>query len=246
MFFKTHLFEPNLDPANNYLFCIHKRGYIMSLPGSIGGGRTIARRSVGSSESPVGNPTLLLGYIAMGRVLLLSTRSDSSWKRGVSQFLLMFTLGPSCAPTLAYVLPCTVIPLSAKDLTRLEAIAKRMRELDVTPSPVTLGILVKTYGQAGDAQKVLQVWSDMDVQRRNANAKTYGCMIDACVKCGHLDKAVEIFVDMKKEGEHKNTILYTTLIKGYGLEKDLPKALSLCLGASCLRLTPKHSQGFGF
>mmetsp|Transcript_10703 Transcript_10703/g.30312 ORF Transcript_10703/g.30312 Transcript_10703/m.30312 type:complete len:543 (+) Transcript_10703:1-1629(+) len=67
----------------------------------------------------------------------------------------------------------------------------------------------------------------MEKQRGQANAVTYGCMIDACVKCGHLEKAVEIFKGMRKAGKHRNTILYTTLIKGYGLEKDLPSALEL-------------------
>lgn len=114
-----------------------------------------------------------------------------------------------------------------KDLNRLETILNRMRELKVTPSPVTLGILVKTYGQAGDLQKVLNVWNEMEQQREQANAVTYGCMIDACVKCGNLEKAVEIFTDMKVNGKHRNTILYTTLIKGYGLDKDLPNAIAL-------------------
>lgn len=114
-----------------------------------------------------------------------------------------------------------------KDLSRLEATVQRMKELKVSPSPVTLGILVKTHGQAGDLQKVLQVWNEMELQREQANAVTYGCMIDACVKCGHLEKAVEIFKGMRSSGKHRNTILYTTLIKGYGLEKDLPNALQL-------------------
>merc|ERR1740120_442237 len=52
-------------------------------------------------------------------------------------------------------------------------------------------------------------------------------MIDACVKCNNLAKAVEIFKGMRTEGKHKNTILYTTLIKGYGLEKDLARAMEL-------------------
>merc|ERR1719337_507009 len=52
-------------------------------------------------------------------------------------------------------------------------------------------------------------------------------MIDACVKCGHLDTAVNIFKGMREAGKHRNTILYTTLIKGYGLEKDLKAALEL-------------------
>jgi len=114
-----------------------------------------------------------------------------------------------------------------KDLNRLESIMQRMRDLEITPSPVTLGILVKTYGQAGDIQKVLQVWTEMEKQRGQANAVTYGCMIDACVKCNHLDKAVEIFKGMRETGKHRNTILYTTLIKGYGLGKDLKSALEL-------------------
>jgi len=114
-----------------------------------------------------------------------------------------------------------------KDLERLEATVRRMKELKVTPSPVTLGILVKTYGQAGDLQKVLQVWEEMETQRHQANAVTYGCMIDACVKCGHMAKAVDIFKGMREQGKHRNTILYTTLIKGYGLEKDLKNALFL-------------------
>jgi pentatricopeptide repeat protein len=114
-----------------------------------------------------------------------------------------------------------------KDLPRLEATVQRMKDLKVKPSPVTLGILVKTYGQAGDLQKVLQVWSEMEVQRGQANAVTFGCMIDACVKCGNLEKAIEIFKDMREAGKHKNTILYTTLIKGHGLEKDLKSAMEL-------------------
>jgi len=114
-----------------------------------------------------------------------------------------------------------------KDLSRLEATVQLMRNLKVAPSPVTLGILVKAYGQAGDLQKVLQVWDEMENQRGQANAVTYGCMIDACVKCGNLDKAVEIFDGMRESGKHRNTILYTTLIKGYGLEKDLDKVMRL-------------------
>merc|ERR1719473_1431449 len=52
-------------------------------------------------------------------------------------------------------------------------------------------------------------------------------MIDACVKCGQLETAVDIFKGMRQAGKHRNTILYTTLIKGYGLEKDLKSALEL-------------------
>merc|ERR1740121_1996180 len=114
-----------------------------------------------------------------------------------------------------------------KDLARLEAALRRMEELKVEPSHVTLGVLVKAFGQAGDAARVLSLWDKMAEQRCQANSVTHGCMIDACVKCGCQQKAVEIFQDMKRKKEHRNTILYTTLIKGYGREKDIRRALAL-------------------
>merc|ERR550532_2789849 len=114
-----------------------------------------------------------------------------------------------------------------KDSAGLEATLRRMHELRIEPSHVTLGILVKAYGQACDVKSVLRLWDEMADQRRQANAVTYGCMINACVRCGQTEKAVEIFNEMKQFGKHCNTILYTTLIKGYGNEKDLHSALSL-------------------
>jgi pentatricopeptide repeat domain-containing protein 1 len=114
-----------------------------------------------------------------------------------------------------------------RDVERLETCVKKMRELNIKPSAVTLGILVKTYGHAGDLSKVLAAWEEMSTQRHQANAVTYGCMLDACVKCGDLGKALEVFQEMKREGRHRNTILYTTLIKGHGMEKNFHGAIAL-------------------
>jgi len=114
-----------------------------------------------------------------------------------------------------------------KDVKRLELNVQRMQNLKVSPSSVTLGILVKTYGQARDLPKVLFFWNCMEEQRNNANVVTFGCMIDACIKCGHLKKAMEVFNGIRQMGKHRNTILYTTLIKGCGREKDLSAALEL-------------------
>lgn len=114
-----------------------------------------------------------------------------------------------------------------KDTSGLEGTFKRMKELNIEPSHVTLGILVKAYGQACDIKSVLRLWEDMAEQRRQANAVTYGCMINACVRCGQTEKAVEIFQEMKSLKKHCNTILYTTLIKGYGNEKDINSAVAM-------------------
>lgn len=114
-----------------------------------------------------------------------------------------------------------------KDIAGLESTFNTMRTLKIEPSHVTLGILVKAYGQACDIKSVLRLWDEMQDQRQQANAVTYGCMINACVRCGQNQKAVEIFEEMKSLKKHCNTILYTTLIKGYGNEKDIKNALRL-------------------
>lgn len=114
-----------------------------------------------------------------------------------------------------------------KDVPKLEATFRHMKELGVEPSHVTLGILVKAYGQVCDFKQVLSLWDEMGEQRDQANAVTYGCMINACVKCSQTTKALEIFRDMQRRHKQCNTILYTTLIKGYGNEKDCDTAMLL-------------------
>ena len=126
-------------------------------------------------------------------------------------------------------------PETARELCQLdaaaesEAIAYHLRQAYSWPSRsvsccslaaaiscLLSGILVKTYGQAGDLEKVLAAWDEMEAsgllgrfivfisqakfgqeQRGLANSVTYGCMLDACVKCGNLQKAVEVFRGMR-------------------------------------------------
>lgn len=73
-----------------------------------------------------------------------------------------------------------------RDMARLESILRQMRANGIQPSSVTLGILVKAYGQAGDIDSVWREWLRLkESLHENANAVTFGCMLDACVKCGN-------------------------------------------------------------
>eukprot|EP00392_Amoebophrya_sp_AT5.2_P011108 g11183.t1 len=120
-----------------------------------------------------------------------------------------------------------------RDMARLESILRQMRANGIQPSSVTLGILVKAYGQAGDIDSVWREWLRLkESLHENANAVTFGCMLDACVKCGNnelsdIEKALFVFQDIKRIGKHHNTILYTTLMKGYGMARNLEGALML-------------------
>jgi len=52
-------------------------------------------------------------------------------------------------------------------------------------------------------------------------------MLEACVKCGDIGKARDVFEEMRQLGRHRNTVIYATMIKGFGTEKDLVSALRL-------------------
>jgi len=113
------------------------------------------------------------------------------------------------------------------DVDLLEWVRERMRSLQIAPSHVTLGTLVKAYGRVGDITRVLRVWEEMAEQRQEANEVTCGCMINACTQCGHMEKAMEVFQEMKQRGSHRNTVVYSMLMKGYGRQKNLLGALRL-------------------
>ena len=55
----------------------------------------------------------------------------------------------------------------------------------------------------------------------------YACLIDACVKNNKIDEAMDVFSDMGKDGVPKNTIIYTTLIKGFSRARKLYKVLEI-------------------
>jgi pentatricopeptide repeat protein len=114
------------------------------------------------------------------------------------------------------------------DMAKVQQTLGKMGEYNVLPSAVTYGTVVKAYGRAKDINSVLRVWAEMR-QRclGGVNPVTCGCVLDACVKCGHLDRAMQIFQEMRCAGLHKNTVLYATLIKGLAKTRDLVSAVTL-------------------
>eukprot|EP00746_Dinoflagellata_sp_MGD_P066433 gnl/MRDRNA2_/MRDRNA2_27531_c0_seq1.p1 gnl/MRDRNA2_/MRDRNA2_27531_c0~~gnl/MRDRNA2_/MRDRNA2_27531_c0_seq1.p1 ORF type:complete len:574 (+),score=101.11 gnl/MRDRNA2_/MRDRNA2_27531_c0_seq1:100-1821(+) len=116
---------------------------------------------------------------------------------------------------------------SLKDIEYMEKLFELMQALRVPPSTWTLGLLVKGYGQAGNMQKVSQIWDEILQNGEKASPVTIACMLNACVDCGNLQKAAEVFAELKARQEHRDIIFYTILIKGYGYVKDLSSAMSL-------------------
>ncbi|KAL4432035.1 hypothetical protein ABPG74_017771 [Tetrahymena malaccensis] len=95
----------------------------------------------------------------------------------------------------------------------------------VSPSGVTYCILIKGYGQHKQFSYAMTIYQQMKTNKIQLNEVTLGCLIDTCVKCNQLNKAEEILLEEKDI--KPNTIIYTTLLKGYTKQENMKKALEI-------------------
>ena len=61
---------------------------------------------------------------------------------------------------------------------------------------IQMGILIKAYGQLGDMEMAFDIFKGNQFSQQKPmvnNDITFGCLIDACVRNGHIEKAEEIF-----------------------------------------------------
>ena len=64
---------------------------------------------------------------------------------------------------------------------------------------IQMGILIKAYGQLGDMEMAFDIFQGNQFQTKKPivnNDITFGCLIDACVRNGHIQKAEEIFSEI--------------------------------------------------
>ena len=109
------------------------------------------------------------------------------------------------------------------DYQKAVQIYQDMLENDIKPSAITYGIMIKGYGQFKSLENAMKIYQIMKAENIKVNEITLGCLIDACIKCGNLNKALEIIEEQKNV--QMNTIIYTTLLKGFTKERNIAKAL---------------------
>ena len=67
----------------------------------------------------------------------------------------------------------------------------------------------------------------MKEQNLKPNDVTYGWLIDAWIWNKNIEKAEEVFRSMEEDKAIINTIIYTTMIKGYSNARRVEDALAL-------------------
>jgi pentatricopeptide repeat protein len=89
-------------------------------------------------------------------------------------------------------------------------------------SAPTYGSMIKAYGRAHDIERVLELWGEMRRRCVRPTSITLGCMVDALVTNGRPDGAHELVKEIRDDPETRdvlNTVIYSTLLKGFAQAK---------------------------
>jgi len=117
-----------------------------------------------------------------------------------------------------------------RDVRRLTNALAQFKASGVVPSLHTYGTLIKAYGHAKRLDQSWALWHELIHERKlDPNEVTYGCMLDACVSNGAIDDAMRLFQELKMKipDFSRNTVVYSTLIKGFAQRKEMQRAVQL-------------------
>merc|ERR1719161_3298917 len=114
-----------------------------------------------------------------------------------------------------------------KQTQRLFEVLRIFKAKGMKPSVHTYGTLIKAFGSMGKINECRQLWDEMTEGRSmEPNDIVFGCMIDALVVNEELHEALGFFKSWK--GKLKaNTVMYSSLIKGFAQMRDTAGAMEM-------------------
>jgi len=101
---------------------------------------------------------------------------------------------------------------------------------DMTLNAPTYGAMIKAFGQIHNMQQVWKLWGNMESRKVQPTAITVGCMVEALVANQCTADAWTLVQQMRNQEATKslvNTVIYTTILKGFARVKDTAKVMAL-------------------
>merc|ERR1719498_823543 len=117
----------------------------------------------------------------------------------------------------------------------LEMLAKQTAKFAQQGGSVALtapsyGSMIKAYGQMWDVKRIWELWDEMTSNNIQPTAVTLGCMVEALVSNRRTGDAWKLAQKMLSEESTRplvNTVIYSTIIKGFAYMKDIEKVMAL-------------------
>merc|ERR1719272_2261833 len=94
----------------------------------------------------------------------------------------------------------------------------------------TYGSMIKAFGQMRNLEQVWALWKEMREYGVQPSIITVGCVVDALVMNGSTDHAWQLVHDLWTDDSTRelvNTVIYSTIVKGFAIAKRLDKVLAV-------------------
>jgi len=94
----------------------------------------------------------------------------------------------------------------------------------------TYGAMMKAHGKARDVKRVKELWAEMEHLGVQPTAITCGCMVEALVSNRCTSDAWKLVQQLRNDDITRplvNTVIYSTILKGFSNAKDTEKVMAL-------------------
>jgi len=89
------------------------------------------------------------------------------------------------------------------------------RQCRCTVNAVIYCSVLKGLSHQKRMETLWPIYQEMLEKRMDFSIITYNTLVDACARCGHMDKVPILLKDMQKLGIEPNVITYSTILKGH-------------------------------
>jgi pentatricopeptide repeat protein len=122
--------------------------------------------------------------------------------------------------------------IRVKQMDLVSELMKRYRQRGgfVNLSAPTYGSMIKAYGQAGNLQRVQELWVEMQEQGVKPTSITLGCLTEALVVNNKAQEAWTLARQQMEDEERRgciNTVIYSTVLKGFAVSKCVEKVFQV-------------------
>merc|ERR1719281_28174 len=108
-----------------------------------------------------------------------------------------------------------------KDMKRLTSVVKQGKTMAMVPPVATINTLMKAFNSLKQIDEVMELWRVMtEVRELEPNDISIGCVTDALVSNERVEEAAESV----KSKYPLNTVIYSTLIKGFAITRNAAAA----------------------
>merc|ERR1719321_1364432 len=131
------------------------------------------------------------------------------------------------AVTLGCMIDALVTNGKVKDAWQLVNEVYAKEETRDLINTVIYSTVLKGFAKEQDIKGFFLIFTEMTERSIPCNVITFNTMIDACARCGCMDRVPHLLESMRKEGVEPDLVTYSSLVKGYSLAGDVRRGFKV-------------------